>query len=473
MRSVREMAPHYSETLRHAHRSYSGRINLARLTWLRPMLLSRWPLFLARSITFAGFVFTILAGWFGSPVGSHNFATIFVWIAWWSALKLIFIPLGGRSWCSVCPLPMPGEWLQQGGLITKGNRKVGLKLRWPRRLRGYWIPTALFLMIGVFSAVTLTDPRATAWIFLGLVVLAAGLSLIFGRRAFCTHVCPIGGFTGMYAQTAPIEVRVVNRTVCAAHAEKTCYNECPWGVYPLALQDSSQCGLCMECLRVCPADNIALNLRSFGSDLSAQNKKHSLDEPLLALVMLGSALVFTVVYSSAWGGLKTAALNIGSPSWLGYALGFLIINLVFLPAIFGIAVWLGRKIGRRNVSLRREAAYQSQVLLPLGLFAWIAFTISFALPKLSYVLRTVSDPMGLGWNLLGNIQIVTNADRFGWTPGLQIALLLVGLYWSVRLSRKLAEPSASGSAAQTWLAAAPMVVFSYLYTLLLMGLLVG
>ena len=82
---------------------------------------SRWPQFLVRALTLAGFVFTIAAGLFGSAVGSHNFAIIFVWIAWWTALKLVFIPFGGRSWCSICPIPLPGEWLQQGGILSKGR----------------------------------------------------------------------------------------------------------------------------------------------------------------------------------------------------------------------------------------------------------------------------------------------------------------------------------------------------------------
>ena len=59
----------------------------------------------------------------------------------------------------------------------------------------------------------------------------------------------------------------VDSRLCAAHSEKTCYQSCPWGLYPLALKNSAQCGLCMECLRVCPQDNIAVNLRPFGSDL--------------------------------------------------------------------------------------------------------------------------------------------------------------------------------------------------------------
>jgi polyferredoxin len=94
--------------------AFPQRVNLLKYPWVRSLLTSRWPQFLARGITLAGFTFTIAAGLFGSRVGSHNFAIIFVWIAWWTALKLAFIPLGGRSWCSVCPVPLPGDWLQGG-----------------------------------------------------------------------------------------------------------------------------------------------------------------------------------------------------------------------------------------------------------------------------------------------------------------------------------------------------------------------
>src|SRR5512141_1272076 len=81
--------------------------------------ISRLPVVLARGVPLAGFVLTVFAGLFGSVGGSHNFAIIFVWIAWWTALKLLFIPLGGRSWCSMCPIPLPGERLQRGGALEQ------------------------------------------------------------------------------------------------------------------------------------------------------------------------------------------------------------------------------------------------------------------------------------------------------------------------------------------------------------------
>ena len=312
----------------------SWRLNLYRITWLRPVIESQWPQLIIRILTLAGFVFTIAAGLFGSLVGSHNFAIIFVWIAWWTALKLVFIPFGGRSWCSVCPIPLPGDWLQQGGILGTGRRKFGLNLRWPKRFRGSWMQSGGFLLIGLFSAITLTDPHVTGWVLLALFGLAIGLSLVFEKRAFCTYICPIGGFSGMYAQTSPVEVRVIDKEICARHEVKSCYQACPWGVYPVAFRDSSACGLCMECLRACPSDNLALNLRPFGTDLGRQKTSSRLDEAFLALVMLGSVVTFAAVFTGPWGWLKSAAFEIGSLPWIGYAAGYLALNLALLPAVF-------------------------------------------------------------------------------------------------------------------------------------------
>lgn len=449
------------------------RINLHQILWVRPLLQSRWLQFLIRSLTLAGLVFTIFAGLFGSRVGSHNFAIIFIWIAWWTALKLAFIPLGGRAWCSVCPIPLPGEWLQQGGVLEKSWRRFGLNLRWPKKLKGSWLQSGGFLVVSLFSAVTLTDGQVTAWVLLGLFGLATLLSLVFEWRAFCSYICPIGGFTGIYAKIAPVEVRVINNSICAAHSEKTCYHNCPWGLYPLALRDSSQCGLCMECLRSCPSDNIAVNLRPFGTDLADERRgfrsSGRLDEAFLALVMLGSALVFSAVFIGPWGALKAAAFAIGSPAWLLYGLGFLVLNLVILPGAFALAVWTGQRWSGGKVQLRRAIASQAQVLLPLGLFAWIAFTISFAFPKMNYVLSVISDPLGWGWNLFGTANSTWSPDVSAFSPVLQITLLMVGLCWSANVAKRLAMINTERTLRQM----IPVLAFCLAFSLVMLWLLIG
>lgn len=440
----------------------SNRLNLYRIPWLRPFFENRWPQFIVRAIALAGFLFTIAVGIFGARVGSHNFAIIFVWIAWWTALKLGFIPLGGRSWCSVCPIPLPGEWLQRGGIFkNKGPR--GLNRRWPRILRGSWLQSGAFLLIGIFSAITLTNPRVTAWVLAGLFALAIGLSLVFEQRAFCTYICPIGGFTGIYAKTAPVEVRAIDKSICAAHQPKTCYQVCPWGVYPVALTDSAACGLCMECLRACPSDNLALSIRPFGDDLVRARPPRKLDEAFFASVMLGSALTFAAVFTGPWGALKNASYAIGSPMWGLYVLGFFTLNLAILPGAYTLSVWLSQD-RTAKYSLRETISSQAQALLPLGLSAWIAFTLSFALPKAHYVLSVLSDPLGWGWNLFGTASATPIQGLAIVNQILQVAILLGGLYWSGEITRKRTPPGGN---------TLPVLGFSVLFTLLMLWLLVG
>jgi hypothetical protein len=453
-----------------------NRWDTARVPFIRTALRNRWPQLLIQIITLAGFLFTILAGLLGTPVGGANFAIIFVWIAWWTALKLFFIPLGGRSWCGICPLPMPGEWLQRGALLGPGGKPRGLGWRWPARLRGSWLQSGAFLAIGLFSAVTLTQPSVTAWVLLAVIGLATVSGLIFERRAFCRYLCPIGGITGLYANLAPVEVRVKDRAVCVQHSEKSCYRGsaegygCPWGVFPAALQENSACGLCMECLRTCPKNNIAVNVRPFGSDMG-RRISNRVDVAAFALVMLSSVLIFSALFLGPWGKLKAAAYAVFQPGWLIYAFAFLVFSLAILPGLFFLAVWSGRRLSGSTLTIRKAFATQAQVLVPLGLMAWIAFTISFALIKLPNILTVLSDPLGRGWNLFGTALIAGFPDLSGISAVLEIIALLAGLFWSVRVARRLADEDKTAFA--SFRQAVPVAVFSLLFTFGMVWLLIG
>ncbi|MBI5828633.1 MAG: 4Fe-4S binding protein, partial [Chloroflexi bacterium] len=116
-----------------------SRYDLIRIPLLKRALVSRWPQFLAQAAALGGFVVAILAGLWGTPVGSHNFGIVFVWIAWWALLMLAAVPLFGRGWCSVCPIPLTGEWLQRGAILRPRGLGLGLGKKWPTRFRNIWI----------------------------------------------------------------------------------------------------------------------------------------------------------------------------------------------------------------------------------------------------------------------------------------------------------------------------------------------
>lgn len=453
-----------------------SRYELTRLPGVRTLLRSRWPQFGLRALTLAGFILVILTGLFGSPVGSRNFAILFVWIGWWTALKLFFLPLGGRSWCSICPIPMPGEWLQQGWLVSPGGRGLGLNRRWPRRLRGVWLQAAGFAAIGLFAAVTLTTPAVTAWVFLGLIAAATVTALIYERRAFCRYLCPMGGFIGVYSTLAPLELRPRKTETCAVHDRKTCYtgcergNGCPWLNYPAALQANLNCGLCFECLRTCPQENMTLNLRSLDGELK-QPGRFGLDDAYLSLALIGSVLAFTAVFQGAWGGLKTAAYQIGSPGWWLFAAGYILLSFGLLPGLLAALTAWSRRLSRTDWSMRRLFALLSRSLLPIGFLAWLAFTISFAFSKLAYLWPVLSDPFGWGWNLFGTAGMEWQPYLLESAPVIEAALLAAGFLWSaLAVWRTLRQSSAEPAAVR---AALPVWIYSLGLTLAMLWLLVG
>jgi hypothetical protein len=417
-----------------------SRLELTQSVAFKSLLIKRQPQLAVLVVMLGGYLFAIMAGLIGSRAGSSNFSIVFVWIAWWAFLILVAVPVLGRGWCSVCPIPLPGEWLQRGNILgPAGATHRGLGLRWPRALRSIWLQSASFLALALFSTVLLTTPLVTALVLAGMLVAAIALGLLFERRAFCRYVCPIGGFIGLYSQVAPVELRIMNKTVCVACQGKPCYNGspagygCPWDVFPGGLTRNTYCGLCMECLRTCPHDNIAINARPFAADLGRPSAR--LDEAFKGFVMLGSAIIYSAVLLGPWGALKQASYDVGSSAWFAYAVAFLTLIGVVLPGLFATCVgWRGTLR-----DFRQRFARMSTSLIPLGLTAWIAFSLSFVLTNASYIFTSVSDPLGLGWNLLGTAQLAWKPVMSAALAPAQMMVLVGGVIWSARLAQQAAD----------------------------------
>jgi len=451
-------------------------MNILRYPLIKAILKNRWPQFTIMLITLAGFLLAILSGLFGTPVGSRNFGIVFVWIAWWAILMLVAVPFLGRGWCSICPIPAPGEWLQRGAMLGPRGQALGLKRRWPKRLRNIWLQNGSFLLVALFSTVILTQPKVTAIVLAAFLFLAVGASLFFERRTFCRYLCPVGGFIGLYSQLAPVEVRVADTDVCKAHTEKTCYAGsadgygCPWDVFPPGMVKNTYCGTCMECLRTCPHDNIAINIRSFGADLTVERNR-KLDEAYKAFIMLGAAAVYSTVLLGPWGTLKLAAYSVGTLPWLAYAASFLTLILIVIPGIFWLTVWAGGKLSGSIQPIKKLFIAQSYALIPLGLSTWVAFSLSFVFANFSYVLAALSDPFGWGWNLLGTAGIAWTPWLTGITPFLQVGVLVGGLIWAATTSRKIAAEKIDS--VQAVKLSTAVTVFCLAFALTLMGLLVA
>ena len=441
-----------------------AKIELTRVPFIKNALKSRYPQLAVFIVMLAGYIFAILAGFIGTPVGSHNFSIVFVWIAWWAVLILVAVPFFGRGWCAICPIPLPGEWLQRGAVLSPPDKKPKwLNLRWPKFLRNIWLQNISFLLLALFSSVLLTTPNITGIVLATMLFAAIGLSMVFERRAFCRYLCPVGGFIGLYSQTAPIELRIKDKQVCVTCEGKPCYNGsqagygCPWDVFPGGLTKNTYCGLCMECIRTCPHDNIAINLRPFSADLAKPSTR--MDEAFKAFIMLGSAMIYAGVLLGPWGAFKDAAYNVGTSAWFIYAVIFLAIIFIILPGFFTLGI-LKKK---STLPLKQRFTSLATALIPLGLMFWVAFSLSFVLTNASYIIAALSDPLGLGWNLFGTANAVWQPILTSILAPAQTLALVGGLIWSARTAQKAANEIRTSSIS--------VIAFSFILTLVMLWLL--
>jgi heme/copper-type cytochrome/quinol oxidase subunit 2 len=420
------------------------RINLLETwPWFKKIIKLRSFQFLVILPNFIVFYLFILSSLWGSPVGNRNIAIIFVWILWWFVLKAIIVPLGGRIWCMICPLPAPAEWLSRKSLtgvryIKKPfnelhHRFSGLQKDWPKLMDNIWLQNVLFLALISFGIILITRPVATALLFLAILILSLGLALIYRRRAFCQYLCPVGGFLGTYSMASITEVRAIDRDTCRKHKQKSCYAggpdgwACPWKQYIGTMNRNNYCGLCTECIKSCPKDNVGVFVRPFGADKILKGY----DEMFNVIIMLVVAIVFSITMSGPWGVIKDAANVTESRQiipFLIYVASIWVLALGLFPGIFALVARLAKRFAGAQESNRTMILRLAYMLVPIGIFAWIAFSLPMLMVNYGYILNVLSDPLGLGWNLLGTADYPFKPFYPGWIPYIQGLLMLAGLY---------------------------------------------
>lgn len=286
------------------------------LTRLRPV---RWLLglrafqFLVVLPTLALVAVATISAAVGIDHPALNFGTVVTWVVWWGSL-LVSITLLGRAWCLVCPLGALGEWVQRLSLWWPSRITPGFGLRWPRRLGGLWLPTALFVaFVFLDNGYGMSNsPRMTAGLVVALALGALWMGLVFERRAFCRYLCPVTALIGLGALVAPLEIRRRDAALCARCAGKDCYTGnarywgCPMGEFPGGGMESNlHCILCAECVRACPSDNLALRLRPPGEDLWTIRRAR-LDVAIGAASVAGIAVVAPLLMLVALPPLRAA-----------------------------------------------------------------------------------------------------------------------------------------------------------------------
>jgi hypothetical protein len=402
---------------------------------------------------FASLIFFLIAGFYGSPIGNKNIIVTIVWIFWWFLLICFMVPFGARIWCMACPFPFLGEWLQRRKLLGPGpgspdtriQPMYGLKKKWPSALSNIWLQNVLFLSLCTFSAMLVTRPITTAVALLGLTFLATFIHYVYRKRTFCNYVCPVGGWMGLYSMAAMVEVRSQSPLLCAGCKTRACMagNErgwsCPWAQNPSKLSLNNYCGVCMECIKTCDNSNMTLKARPFCSDTDIKGY----DQAWMSFIMITLALVYSATYLGPWGFLKRWANISEVLDWQGFSIfagTIWFTAFIGFPAVWFIFSWFGKLLaGQKKVPASKLFMKYSYLLVPLGLTAWISFSLPAVLVNNTHILSSLSDPMGWGWDLFGTAHM-------HWKPFLpqsiiyiQIASLLLGLTFSMKRGYEISQ----------------------------------
>lgn len=192
-----------------------------------------------------------------------------------------YLLVGGRAYCSwICPVNIvtdSAHWLREKTGLTR-DRKLDRRSR-------------LVLLVATLVAAALTG--TIAWEFVnpvsmmqrglisgigfgwGLVLAVFLLDLFVARRAWCSHLCPVGAFYGQIGRFSATRVSAVRRDACTDCG--ACFQICPEPhvIAPALKGDGSvvirsgDCLNCGACIDSCPVDVFAMTLAGPGRPAKA------------------------------------------------------------------------------------------------------------------------------------------------------------------------------------------------------------
>ncbi len=413
--------------------------------FLRRIVESRWPQTILTIFAMMMIYIVILTSLFGTKMSGRNLGVLLMWAIWLFILVAILTPLLGRSWCSICPLPFFGDLIQRKSFFspvlgnTNGyfNRFSGLFRKWPERLDNNWLKLFVFLILATFSTTLVANPRVSGIAVILLIVAPTLMALIWELRAFCRYVCPVSVFLGPFARMGGLALRNRSQQVCDECKAHYCLKgnkrgwACPYGLNVGKINENSDCGLCLECIRSCTYNNVTLYHRPFGTELGTRN----MSEAWGTIAVFTLAMVYSVLYEGHWPVVREYVNILDKKNWDLFGVYTLIVwtlSLVVIPAIVYMLSFTAKKISGIDRSTRQIFLDSTGSLLPLGLFLWIAFVIPMLFVNVTFIIQTVSDPFGWGWDFFGTANIPWHQFVPRLVPWLQSILVLTGLSLSLR-----------------------------------------
>ena len=412
---------------------------------LRKLVTSRWTQMLLILFAMVMIYIVILTSVLGTKVSGRNLGVLLMWAVWLFFLVALLTPFFGRIWCTICPLPFFGDWIQRKSFFSPlsgptkeyNNGFSGFFRKWPGLLANDWPRLFFFMLLATFSTTLVATPAISGIAVLMLLLVPTLMSAIWELRSFCRYICPVSVFVGPYSRMSMYSVRNKSQTTCDRCKPKYCKNgssegwACPYGINAGELNENSDCGLCLECIRSCKYNNVSLFKRPFASELGTRN----MGQAWMSIAIFTLAIVYSVLYQGHWPAVRDYVNILDKGNWSLFGIYAVIVwslALLIMPGLVYLLAITGLRFSNVAAGNRQGFLLLTGSLLPLGLMLWIAFVIPMLFVNVSFVLQSVSDPFGWGWDFLGTAGTPWHQLLPRFIPILQALIILTGVYFSLR-----------------------------------------
>lgn len=412
---------------------------------LRKLVISRWPQLLLMIFTLLMIYIVILTSLLGTKVSGRNLGVLLMWAIWLFLLVAVLTPFLGRFWCTICPLPFFGDWIQRRSYLNPlagsrggyNNYFSGLFLKWPSFPGKTTIKLFFFMVLATFSTTLVAVPAMSGLAVLGLILVPTAMAFFWELRAFCRYVCPVSVFVGPYSGMSMIELRSRSAEVCAKCKGKYCQKgssdgwACPYGINVGELKENSDCGLCLECLRSCRYRNVTI----YGKHFASETGTSDYGKAWMSIAIFTLSIVYSFLYEGHWPAIREYVNILDKQNWDLFAKYVVTVWLLALVIMPGILFLLSLAASGLTGSADKPKAIflrYAGALLPLGLMLWISFVIPMLFTNFSFILQSLSDPFGWGWDFFGTANTPWHQILPGYVPMIQSILIISGLYLSLR-----------------------------------------
>ncbi len=377
-------APRHRSTL-HVLQQSQDRFDFLR-TPFGELLRSRYGRMSLQTVSLAIAAIVITHGFTGHQMGAMNMAGVVPW-NYVRAGGIFALILFGNLFCMACPFMLPRELGHRLGVASHA---------WPSWLRNKWLGVAMMILFfWAYEQFRLWDaPLRTAWLLIGYFAAAFLVDAFFRGASFCKYVCPIGQFNFVSSLFSPTELTVRSHAVCASCETKDCIrgNEkqrgCELDLFLPQKAGNLDCTLCMDCVKACPHDNVAIfadsPMREVGRDPLRSGIRRLSQRLDIAVVMLVVTLAgFLNAAAMVAPGAQLFSL-IGSAvpaAWQTIAglVGTIVAVLLLIALAWLASLGMRASLAGGITSTREIFSRTALTLLPLGLGMWAAHLLFHAL----------------------------------------------------------------------------------------------